>query len=191
MYYGLSTWHTTLSGDNTSLVQEFMDKYPKRFGLNHPVHKNMKVTPLVQCMSEQNLTMMEYLLRQGADINKQGHEGNTPLHIAMFYGIGGADIVKILIRAGADVSIKNEAGYTALDSTEFRVVPTRLVNTIHAGHVDHNIQTHKDEVKRLLVFEAITMGHHGRIGENSRISWLDAGVVQIILQSIGDPWLRG
>jgi ankyrin repeat protein len=152
MYFGVNAWHAALDGDDTTVVQMFMDKHPTRFGLEYPLQENMGLTPLLQCMAGGNILMMDFLLERGANPNKKGVDGSTPLHYAMFYGLGGAAIVKRLIRGGADVSLINDCGFTALHSAVCRVEITRLRNTIHADHVDLSIKTHKDETERLLTW---------------------------------------
>lgn len=57
--------------------------------------------------------MLKYLLKYGTDINKTDKNGNT----ALIYGskMGNIDVVKLLLKEGANQSIKNNDGMTALD----------------------------------------------------------------------------
>jgi ankyrin repeat protein len=59
------------------------------------------------------------LLKLGANVNAQDYEGNTPLHTAVFSSSVGLsyalDSIPILIDSGADLTIKNREGQTALD----------------------------------------------------------------------------
>ncbi|MGQ9882184.1 MAG: ankyrin repeat domain-containing protein, partial [Armatimonadota bacterium] len=62
----------------------------------------------------EDIVTVGFLLKQGADPNIPGSEaGLTPLMIAARYGQVG--IVKLLLAHGADPTIKNVRGLTALD----------------------------------------------------------------------------
>lgn len=57
--------------------------------------------------------IVSLLLDFGADPNRQDFEGATPLHTA---GLGhNIEIVKLLVAAGGDASIRNEFGTKASD----------------------------------------------------------------------------
>ena len=57
--------------------------------------------------------MIQLLVSRGAMVDCQNNLKNTPLHFAA--GAGQADAVRLLLRLGADRTIKNAAGYTAED----------------------------------------------------------------------------
>ena len=48
---------------------------------------------------------------RGADINAQNNRGDTPLHISAYRGF--LDIIKYLVRAGANALLRNEKDKTA------------------------------------------------------------------------------
>ncbi len=75
-------------------------------------------TPLmIAAGSDQNgLTVTKLLLTQGARVNETDQYGNTALIYAS--QAGNLDIVKELVAAGADASIRNKSGATALDFAE-------------------------------------------------------------------------
>ena len=54
-----------------------------------------------------------WLLSQGADVNARSPNGTTPLMMAARYGA--SENVAILLKAGADVALKNEQELTAVD----------------------------------------------------------------------------
>jgi ankyrin repeat protein len=56
-------------------------------------------------------SLSEFLIARGADVNQRGM-GETPLHLAARNGC--ADVVQILIKAGADVNATDDEGRTAL-----------------------------------------------------------------------------
>jgi ankyrin repeat protein len=57
-----------------------------------------------------NVTILEYLISKGADINARNNKGMTPLHKAAFRNT--VDHLKCLINAGAQIHIKDYFGYT-------------------------------------------------------------------------------
>jgi ankyrin repeat protein len=71
-------------------------------------HKNA----LLGASFRSNDDVAAYLLAHGAEVNAQGVNGWTPLHDAAF--VADYNIVKMLVEHGADTSIKNNAGMTAL-----------------------------------------------------------------------------
>ncbi|OJJ55256.1 hypothetical protein ASPSYDRAFT_159153 [Aspergillus sydowii CBS 593.65] len=82
--------------------------YPAANG-NADILKNLTTT-LISALSptEQALTTDEVK----AVVNRRNHSGNTPLHWAALNTH--LECVKLLVDAGADVSIKNEAGLDAI-----------------------------------------------------------------------------
>lgn len=69
--------------------------------------------------SEKRLSIVRYLVENGAKVNDRDNEGNTPLHKAASKGNLGN--VKYLIQKGADIKAKNSDGYTPLDVVDSRI----------------------------------------------------------------------
>jgi ankyrin repeat protein len=74
-------------------------------------------TPLWSAVDEEPPHVVEELLKRGASPNVQihstGFSGWTPLHLAAMHGL--KDHVELLLRYGADPTITNDEGQTALD----------------------------------------------------------------------------
>ena len=70
-------------------------------------------TPLHYAATRGHLPVMSLLLDNYAYIDAASPNGSTPLMMAAFYGTPSA--VKLLLEAGADPSIKNDQGLTAID----------------------------------------------------------------------------
>jgi ankyrin repeat protein len=70
-------------------------------------------TPLHYAASTGQVAVIEFLLDHSAYIDAESPNGTTPLMMAAMYGT--PEAVKVLIQAGADLSIKNQVGMTALD----------------------------------------------------------------------------
>jgi len=70
-------------------------------------------TPLHYACSGPDGGVAAWLLTQGADVNARSPNGTTPLMMASRYGA--SENVAILLKAGADVALKNEQELTAVD----------------------------------------------------------------------------
>jgi ankyrin repeat protein len=70
-------------------------------------------TPLHYAASGGHVPVIAYLLENSAYIDAESPNGTTPLMMAAMYG--SPEAVKHLIQAGADLTIKNQLGLTALD----------------------------------------------------------------------------
>jgi uncharacterized protein len=70
-------------------------------------------TPLHYAATGAHLEIMVLLLDQNAYIDAASPNGTTPLMMAAEYG--SAEAVKLLLDAGADPSLKNQLGLTAID----------------------------------------------------------------------------
>jgi len=56
-------------------------------------------------VAQENIEMIEFLFKHGADPNVQDNEGWTPLHAVCQYGF--TDVAKLLLKHGADPGIPN------------------------------------------------------------------------------------
>ncbi|KAI4373166.1 hypothetical protein MLD38_011324 [Melastoma candidum] len=63
---------------------------------------------------EGNPVMLELLLQFGADINKQDAHGRTPVHHCV--ALGNNSLAKFLLKRGAHRSVRDAAGFSALES---------------------------------------------------------------------------
>jgi ankyrin repeat protein len=58
------------------------------------------------------ISVLQFLLERGADINVRNRFGETPLHLASFNGV--LEVVRLLLEHGADEQAKNNDGKTPL-----------------------------------------------------------------------------
>ena len=65
-----------------------------------------------------NPALVPIFVRRGADVNKQDHHGNTPLH----YNIHSIEMIQALLSCGADPNIKNVEGNTPLSMVKSKEV---------------------------------------------------------------------
>ncbi|PUE63264.1 hypothetical protein B9Z45_00905 [Limnohabitans sp. 2KL-17] len=70
-------------------------------------------TPLHYAASGGHVAVIELLLENSAYIDAESPNGTTPLMMAAMYG--SPEAVKVLIQAGADLTVKNQIGLSALD----------------------------------------------------------------------------
>ncbi|KQZ66202.1 MULTISPECIES: ankyrin repeat domain-containing protein [unclassified Lysobacter] len=70
-------------------------------------------SPLIVACNYQIIDAVQHLIALGADLNWQGEFGFSPLHCAVYRG--NSDLVRVLLRAGADWTITDHAGETPLE----------------------------------------------------------------------------
>ena len=76
-------------------------------------------TPLERAVYLGRVDILKFLIEKGADINRYGHNGGTPLHNVVLYPKTNDHItcVKVLLAAGADVNATNDWQNSPLDAT--------------------------------------------------------------------------
>ncbi|MER8501047.1 ankyrin repeat domain-containing protein [Mesorhizobium sp. M0045] len=76
--------------------------------------KNLE-TPLHFAAREYRLEVAELLVKGGADVSSQDIHGNTPLWRAVFESRGRGELIKLLLSAGSDKTLKNKLGCSPQD----------------------------------------------------------------------------
>ena len=69
-------------------------------------------TPLIDAARFNKKEAVEFLLENGADVNKASYQGYTPLHWTVLQSDGKLSMVKRLVEAGANVNALDEKGNT-------------------------------------------------------------------------------
>jgi ankyrin repeat protein len=90
-------------------------------------------TPLHCACENTNIWLIKLLINNGALVNKVTNFGSSPLHYAASLGQG--DIVRILLEAGADPTIKNKEGNTARNLSLLLDVLELLDRAIHQEEI--------------------------------------------------------
>jgi ankyrin repeat protein len=110
---GLSALHEAANGNSVEIVKLLI-----RNGANVNIKNNDGLTPLhvvtsstVQS-SETRLAIARSLLDAHAAINAVNNQGETPLHLATWSGLD--QLVALYLQAGAEPSLEDNAGRTAL-----------------------------------------------------------------------------
>lgn len=111
-------WHAVNSGKDINRV-----KFLRKHGA-HIDDMYDGTTPLTQCITkctyknyDCNLSIIKYLLENGADPNKKDEDGWTPLHHALNINNNDVDemkIIKLLLQHKADIHIENNKGHTPM-----------------------------------------------------------------------------
>jgi ankyrin repeat protein len=92
-------------------------------------------TPLHYAASGGHVPVIAHLLEHGAYIDAESPNGTTPLMMAAMYG--SPESVKSLIQAGADPTLKNQQGLSALDFA-VRARRTNSIELMQAGLIRWN-----------------------------------------------------
>ncbi|KAH0545387.1 hypothetical protein FGG08_000528 [Glutinoglossum americanum] len=101
--------HLAVGADNLTLATLLITH-----GVNVSAQDGSKYTPLHIAVERDNKDMVSLLLRSGTQVDLADVERCTPLHFAAHAGAG--DIVAMLVdEGGADMSLKDADGRTALD----------------------------------------------------------------------------
>lgn len=87
-------------------------------------------TPLHYAASGGHVAVIAHLLEHSAYIDAESPNGTTPLMMAAMYG--SPEAVKALIQAGADPTLKNQLGLSALDFA-VRGKRSNSIELMHAG----------------------------------------------------------
>ena len=120
---------------------------------------------LIEAATAGNAAAVQAALKNGAQVNAQDENGDTPLHKAIVFSYlsdpyrmifnNCPEGVDVLMNAGADVTVKNNAKYTPLYSSLFFCGPEleevllaiapRVINGIHANYKKHMYDGNKDD----------------------------------------------
>ena len=92
-------------------------------GADVNAENNICKTPLHEAVKSGTYEMVDFLIENCADVNVMDDPNNTPLHYAR-----DEIMCEILLKAGADVSIENEFGYTPI--TELAMIRDKNENHI-------------------------------------------------------------
>jgi ankyrin repeat protein len=163
-------------------------------------------TPLSLAASMSNVHIAKILLKHGANPNRV-HGLASPLEMAIKYACKyNMDMVKLLIRCGANVFDCDPKGKTLLmfaaEQMNVEVLHLLIANGLDPeardtkghtaiyyarnGKFDDNVAILSDEIKRIIhrrkSSEAFALGNLSRTGESSLVDLLDPDLVALILQ---------
>ncbi len=105
--HGESPLHYAAESGQSSMVELLV-----RCGADPNVKDRSGNTPFHYAAASGQLSMIEVLVRCGADPNVKNKLGNTALHSAIHHSNSRLDKVKVLVKNGARLDIKDDEGYT-------------------------------------------------------------------------------
>ncbi|ROT79429.1 putative protein phosphatase 1 regulatory subunit 12B-like isoform X3 [Penaeus vannamei] len=103
-------------------------------------------SPPLACIDD-NLDMVEFLVDQGADVNRGDMEGWTALHATASCGFN--SIAKFLIDRGADLSLVNNDGDLAIDIADSDEMESLLQREIETRGIDCDASRNEEERRML------------------------------------------
>ncbi|RXN10221.1 B-cell lymphoma 3 -like protein [Labeo rohita] len=107
-YEGLTPLHLAVQNGDKKLARILLKSGAE---INAGDNKSGR-SPLVHAVENNFTDMVIFLIESGCDVNAQSYSGNTALHSAC--GRGHIEIVRVLLKNGADSSVKNNHNDTAI-----------------------------------------------------------------------------
>jgi len=109
-----SACHAAMTG-NLERLQRILEKHPEQ--LNGACDATGGYSPLIYAARAGHTDIVKYLIDKGASVNQRtSGMGSTALHRSAF--AGNKEVVRILLLAGADPTIRDCDHMTALDKAE-------------------------------------------------------------------------
>jgi len=136
-HYGMGPYHTSID-----IIQRLI-----ALGANvHESDSRFGLAPLHLCMRVENVGA---LLDAGADINATDRDGLTPLIIHARGGDCRQDIVRLLVRRGADISLADNDGRDAMMNAHGWGTRSFLTDVVAAGSWKAYLRAPRIELVRL------------------------------------------
>ncbi len=104
----IAAYFYTVIGYSLNLIDE-IEHNEKLLNYKDPLQRNL----LYIAARNGHVSICEYLINKGMDINETQHTGSIPLHGAAYYGQ--INVVKLLLNYGAKTNIKNKSNNLPID----------------------------------------------------------------------------
>lgn len=127
-----------IKNQNQEIARTLMD----RGALTTPKTPTTTGTPLLYAVWEDMIDLVKELLDRGADSNQRGtilRRGKSTFPLLIAAEKGNADIISVLINAGARVNEQDSEGFSALHAAAAYRDPKILKKLIHEHHADINL----------------------------------------------------
>ncbi|XP_048373040.1 protein phosphatase 1 regulatory subunit 12C isoform X5 [Sphaerodactylus townsendi] len=119
------------------------------------------ISALHQACIDENMEVVEFLVKNGADVNQADNEGWTPLHVAASCGY--IEIAQYLLDHGANIAAVNSDGDVPLDIAEADNMEALLRSEITKRGVD--VEVAKREEEEVMLRDARQWLNAGKIAD--------------------------
>ncbi len=115
----IQVYYYCIIGDCHGLIQEIEGR-ESLLKFKDPLGRNL----LYIAARNGHVSICEYLINKGIDVNELQNTGSTALHGAAYYGQ--INVVKVLLNYGAKTNIKNNYGHLPIDEAMTEEIKTVL-----------------------------------------------------------------
>ena len=139
-------------GDCHGLIQEIEER-EELLEFKDPLERNL----LYIAARNGHVSICEYLINKGMNVNEVQKTGSTALHGAAYYGQ--INVIKVLLNYGAKTNIKNNFGHLPIDEAMTEEIKTILKES----EEDKVLKLYRSLLSKNIASQLIPINHNGNI----------------------------